>query len=223
MFKRILVPLDGSELAQDALPLALRLARAGNNSELVLVRATEVEMMMIPAGGEYELAYHNQEQTRRWEQAQAYLHDLQLSDQCQGVLTSSLTHVGDPASVILDTAADKECDLIVMTTHGYRGLTRWMLGSVTERVLRHATCPVLVLREDRPIQHILVPLDGSALAETAIEPALEMAARLDAAVLLLRVDDSLSQLDYASLDALDQFEPGMAEVMRVGYAHRGEE
>jgi nucleotide-binding universal stress UspA family protein len=41
--------------------------------------------------------------------------------------------------------------------------------------------------------------------------------------LLLRVDDSLSQLDYASLDALDQFEPGMAEVMRVGYAHRGEE
>lgn len=222
MFKRILVPLDGSELAREALPIAVRLARAAD-SELVLARATEVEMMMVPAGIEYELSYHEQEQTQRWDQARSYLSDIQMSEQVKGIPTSIVTHVGDPASIILDTADEKECDLIVMTTHGYRGLTRWMLGSVTERVLRNASCPVLVLREDRPIQHILVPLDGSELAEAAIAPALEVAERLDAAVTLLRVDDSLSTLDYASLDALDQFEPGMAEVMRVSYAHRGEE
>ncbi len=221
MFERILVPLDGSELAQEALPLAARIARA-DGSKLILTRAIEAEMMMVPAGFEYEVTYDEEEQTRRWEQARAYVQDIQVSDRLKGISTSAVTKIGNPASVILDTAADRECDLIVMTTHGYRGLTRWMLGSVTERVLRNATCPVLVLRENRPIQHILVPLDGSKLAEEALDPALELAERLDAAVTLLRVDDSLSLMDYASMDALDQYEPGMAEQMRVSYAHRGE-
>ncbi len=221
MFERILVPLDGSEMAEGALPLAIRLART-EASTLILTRAVEVVRMMVPAGTEYELAYHEQAQTHRWDQARGYLQDIQVSDRCKGISTRFTTHVGNPASVILDTAEEEACDLIVMTTHGYRGLTRWVLGSVAEKVLRNAACPVLVLREDRPIQHILIPLDGSKLSEEAIAPAIELAERVDAAVTLLHVDDSLSVMDHASLDAIEQFEPGMAEQMRVGYADRSE-
>ncbi len=199
MFERILVPLDGSELAEQALPLATRLAQASDR-----------------------------EQAHRRRQATAYLKALQKSDALKGVSTRSITPEGEPASVIINLAANEDCDLIVMTTNGERGLMRWIFGSVTERVLRNATCPVLVLREDvtrhpeaRPIQYILVPLDGSKLAESSIAPALEVARRLDAAITLMRVDDSLSHLDDASLDALDQVEPSMSEVMRVSHAQRG--
>ncbi len=217
MFNKILVPLDGSTLAETALPLATRLA-----DRLVLTRAIETEFMMIPAGFEFEVTHFEQNQTRHIDQARAYLEDIGRSHRYDEIETTIVTHVGDPASVILDAAAEQECDLIVMTTHGYRGLTRWMLGSVTERVLRHAPCPVVVLREEKPIQHILVPLDGSDLSEEILTPAFELAERLDAAVTLLHVDDSLSLVEHASLDALDQFEPNIAEQLRVSYANRSE-
>jgi nucleotide-binding universal stress UspA family protein len=95
---------------------------------------------------------------------------------------------GDEASVIVDTAASENVDLIVMSTHGYSGLTRWMLGSITEKVLRAAPCPVLVVRSLDPISRILITLDGSELAEYSIEPGLEIARRLDGEVTLLRVE-----------------------------------
>ncbi len=220
MFERILVPLDGSKLAEEALRLAVRMARVAS-SELVLTRAVEVEMMVMPA--EFEIIYHEQAETVRQRDARAYLQAIQTSEMCKDIPTQIVTQAGNPAAVILDTAAEKACDLIVMTTHGYRGLTRWLLGNVTERVLRNASCPVLVLRKDRLIQHILVPLDGSAHAETALAPAIEVAERLNATLTLLRVNDSLSRLDHSSLTALDQYQPGMAEEMRVAYAQQGEE
>lgn len=217
MFDKVLVPLDGSELAETALPLAIRLAGAGR---LVLTRAIEAELMMSPVGFEFEVMYLEQNQTRHVEQARTYLEEVGRS--CEEIETTIVTHVGDPASVILDTVEETEADLIVMTTHGYCGLTRWMLGSVTERVLRNAPCPVVVLRAEKPIQRILIPLDGSDLSEAILTPAFELAERLAAAVLLLHVDDSLSLVEHASLDALDQFEPGMAEQLRVSYANRSE-
>ena len=77
-----------------------------------------------------------------------------------------------------------------MSTHGYSGPTRWMLGSITEKVLSAAPCPVLVVRSTDPISRILITLDGSELSEYSIEPGLEIGQRLGSEVTLLRVEHS---------------------------------
>lgn len=122
----------------------------------------------------------------------------------------SQVEIGDPAAVIIDVAAKQQFDLICMTTHGYSGFTRWMLGSVTERVLRAAPCPVMVVREPQAIEHVLVTLDGSTLAERALSPGLEVARRLGARVTLLQVativpipQDSIYQLEMSDQTVSD--------------------
>jgi len=104
--------------------------------------------------------------------------------------------------------ADIHCDLIVMSSHGYSGVTRWMLGSVAEKVLRKAPCPVLVIRSSRPIWRVLVPLDGSPLAEAALQPALAVAAGLGAEVTLLR---AIGAPEAEVLKQLDKVEKGLSQ------------
>jgi nucleotide-binding universal stress UspA family protein len=100
---------------------------------------------------------------------------------------------GDPASTVVDYARD--CDLVVMPTRGREGLPRHLLGSVTERVVRRATVPVLAARarEDErlrfPYERLLVATDGSEAAVRAAEHGLDLAAALDAAVTALSVVD----------------------------------
>jgi nucleotide-binding universal stress UspA family protein len=98
---------------------------------------------------------------------------------------------GDAASQIVDTSFEEAVDLIVMSTHGWSGFAKWTLGSVTERVLQHAICPVFIVRSDKPAKRVLVTLDGSPLAERALSPALYLAAGMDAHVILLRVTEPL--------------------------------
>ncbi len=96
-----------------------------------------------------------------------------------------------------------------MTSHGRTGLSRWVIGSVAERVLEGGPCPVLLLRDGQPKtdvpQRILVTLDGSGLSEMALDPALALAKRLGASITLLRVwphgaADSLSDTSDPYLD-----------------------
>ena len=112
---------------------------------------------------------------------------------------------GDVAGTIIDTASREEADLIVMTTHGYSGITRWMLGSVTERVFRGASCPVLAIRQDKPLKHMLITLDGSRLAEQILSPAFGLAHQLSERVTLLRADfeEKLTDLEIGLLDLAD--------------------
>ena len=221
MYKRILLPLDGSALAESALPLARRLTVSADGV-LYLVQAVEINTHAVPAGYEFGVSYIEESYRKQRERASEYIAGRQGALRAEGVRTASEVRVGNPAEIIIETAEREAIDLIVMTTHGYRGLTRWMLGSVAERVLRHAPCPVLIVREDRPIQHILVPLDGSKLAEAALPHALALADLVNASVTLLRVDDTLSLMDYASIDALDQFEPGLADAVRGQHAYESE-
>jgi nucleotide-binding universal stress UspA family protein len=109
----------------------------------------------------------------------------------------------------VDTAAEQDIDLIVMTTHGYSGLSRWFLGSVTERVLRGAPCPVLAIRDKRPLTNILITLDGSKLAETALEPGIEIARLLGGTVTLLQADQDAA-LGALELSMLELAEAGMS-------------
>jgi len=187
VLQRILVPLDGSPLAERALHLATALAQA-SGGELILLRAPELEGMLVPSAeaiGGYGLWWPDQALDLSEQETVDYLQQMagRLSPQVPGLRT--LVASGDPASAIVAGAAREDVQLITMSTHGHSGLSRWVLGSVTEKVLRSAPCPVAVCRGECPIRRILVTVDGSALSESAIQPALGLARLLGAKVTML--------------------------------------
>ncbi len=113
---------------------------------------------------------------------------------------------GEPAWVIVDMALEERVDLIVMSSHGYTGLSRWMYGSVAEKVLRAGPCPVLVVRSaGRRLDKVLIPLDGSQFSERALGPGLEVAGGLGSEVTLLQ---AAPEPDAAEIARLDEIEPG---------------
>ena len=185
MYHRILVPLDGSELAELALVPAALLARRFN-AQLWLI------FVLVPvpleSGSSVRLA------RAAVDQAQEYLQDVQRRFEADGLAVRAIVRWGDPAGEILAAAQEGHADLIAMATHGRGGLGRWMIGSVADRVVRTATIPVLVVparaaaAARRPgFRRLLVPLDGSALAEEALPHALLIARMFNATVELLSV------------------------------------
>ena len=200
MFNKILVPLDGSELAERALDPALTIARA-RDAELLLLSVSSYHQVLPPAAAGYGLTATDQIFDRGRNDASDYLDALRREARCGDCRIQTMAVEGDVAGCILDTAAADGVDLIVMTTHGYSGITRWMLGSITERVLRGASCPVLVVRQAIPLCKALINLDGSSLAEEALAPGLELARILGCQVTLLRADqgEDLSSVEQGLL------------------------
>jgi nucleotide-binding universal stress UspA family protein len=184
-YKKILVPLDGSELAERALPPALQIAKA-TGAEVVLLRVVSPLFLSIDP-----LVYDQMTQQGE-DEAMSYLRSLH-ADQIPSTLPVHLvTQTGPVAGLILQYAQEHDCTLIVMSSHGRSGASRWVYGSVADKVLRGACCNVLIIRaqvEEIPFvyRRILVPLDGSQLAERALEPALILAQTLPAELVLLRV------------------------------------
>jgi nucleotide-binding universal stress UspA family protein len=187
MLETILVPLDGSALAERALPYATRLARAAGG-RLVLVRATGAR----PAAGGTRVA-PAAEAEDYLRTARAGLYEL-APDRIGAVV-----YGGDAAEAVLAEVRLRRAGLIVMATHGRGGLGRALYGSVADAVLRHAPAPVLLVpaacerrwpparppgAEPGPPRRVLVPLDGSDLAEEALAPAGALAAALGAGLLL---------------------------------------
>ncbi len=189
MFRRILVPLDGSELAEHALPVAARLARASGGS-ITLLR-------VVPS--QLEFTWQATESTPLMQEAldadQAgavdYLARITASPVLAGIATTTEVYKGMPASIILSVARAQQVDIIIICSHGYTGMTRWALGSVAEKVASHAPVPVLILRKgglvpDRPHPgatrplRVLVALDSSTRAEGGIQPAAYLIAALAA-------------------------------------------
>lgn len=194
MFKTILVPLDGSQLSQRALGPALTLSQQ-TGAELLLVR--------VPTADTLSFAVSEAQQRQLAQDALIYLETIRQSNKHPQLNIRHQVLDGDVASAIVDTARSEQVDLIVMSTHGYSGLTRWVLGSVTEKVLRSAPCPVLAVRAARQPQHILIALDGSPLSERAIAPGVSLAQILNSEVTLLRC---VPQMMADS--KLDEHEPG---------------
>ncbi|HLX40541.1 MAG TPA: universal stress protein [Ktedonobacteraceae bacterium] len=197
MFQRILVPLDGSALAENALTLAARLARASNGCVILLrVVSPPVEY----ANGSMFLNFtptNTLEQVMETDMADArhYLECIVASSTLQGIHTQIEVHMGVAASLILSITEAQQCDVIVMSSHGRTGLERWLLGSIALKVVRSSTVPVLVLRNqettaatdtklhsyvERPLR-VLVPLDGSEIAEAALRPSVQLITALAAA------------------------------------------
>jgi len=137
MYKRILIPLDGSALAEAVLPHVEGLAKS-SAAELVLLRVAFAHM--LPGADPIEA------QVARVQEAENYVADLAKRLQEKGVSAEAKVRYGDPAEEILDHAARDHIDLIAMSTHGRTGLKRVVLGSVAENVLRSAPVPMLLVR-----------------------------------------------------------------------------
>lgn len=143
MFFRILVPLDGSSRAEEALEPAAALARAfGGNLRLVRVCPG-------PVSADYIVDVHMHQALERRERAnlEQYLEKARSPYSEHGLtVVTRLLEAGDPAEQLLEEIQADPVDLIVMTSHGRSGIARFVLGSVAERISRHATCPVLIIR-----------------------------------------------------------------------------
>ena len=189
MFHKILVPLDGSPLAEQALATAATvLAKSGEtgNIELLFVdtnASRTISSLIAEPGDPLERIYVNgiaEEATR-----------------LLGVPVTGVVRGGDPATIIVRHAKEIAADLIVMTTHGRTGLRRTVFGSVADRVVHEAGRPVLIQRPVanrrwrammiRGFTRILVPLDGSDDAMQVIAPALDMCRWMEARLILGRV------------------------------------
>lgn len=204
MFNKILVPLDGSELSERALTPALALSQKPGGS-VTLLRVTLASSSLAAGLEKFESHikdWRQKQHTQERLQAEAYLEALKATHTRAGCSVETCVANEEVLDSILELG--KRHDVIVMSTHGYSGLTRLMMGSVTERVLAAGECPVLVIRSTKPIQRILVPLDGSALSETAVAPALEAAVCFKAAVTLFRVVDEMTEFERIQLTGLDE-------------------
>ncbi len=188
MFQRILVPLDGSEGAERAIPVAARIAHASEGT-IVFVRVipppTKVGTYAPVAS--VRIAVKSEAFEKDLAEAANYLTDTiaAYAGNLTGIATEMKLGFGAASPEIFSTARLEHVDLIVMCSHGETGLKRWVFGSIAQQAVRHSPVPVLVLNEHgvllpepdatHPLR-ILVALDGSALSEAALEPAARLLA-----------------------------------------------
>jgi nucleotide-binding universal stress UspA family protein len=145
MFKHILIATDGSDLAQKAVTEGLQVAK-GSGAHVTVINVTEPWVAVAP--GEIAMAFPIKEYDASVAaNAAQILSDVEKQAKALEVPCTTL-HVKDqfPAEGIVETAAQQGCDLIVMASHGRRGLMRFLLGSQAIKVLTHSTVPVLVCR-----------------------------------------------------------------------------
>ncbi len=142
MYKKILVPLDGSELAKKALDQAEKLA-SFFGSELILFQVVP----FMPIYGSPELVTPLIVDEKQKEAAERYLSNLIEALKEKGIKASATVKTGQQVAVeIIDFAKEIGADLIVMCTHGRSGITRWVLGSIALKVLTRAETPILLIR-----------------------------------------------------------------------------
>ena len=144
MYKTLVVPLDGSKLAECVLPHVETLAKGCDVENIIFLRMVEPFTRVV---GEV----FSQEQIKRINsemisEAEGYLQTLLKGLRYNGVKTKSEVIVGRPAEGIAEYATKANADLIIIATHGHSGLSRWVWGSVADRTLRSSCVPVLMVR-----------------------------------------------------------------------------
>ena len=143
MYRKILIPLDGSDLAQCALEHAKEIAKGC--SVPVIELATVVKTFFWWEGEVTDPRIYEQVETEEKEKAQDYLNKQKQQLAQAGFSVNTILLEGNAAQAIIDYAEKNGVDLILMTTHGRSGITRFALGSVTDKVVRTVSVPVLVI------------------------------------------------------------------------------
>lgn len=137
MFKKILVPLDGSKLAEKILPQV---------KELVKFSGVEVHLLKVVMSYEIDPKKDKEELEKLAGEAQEYLDQVAARLKKKGIQASAIVAYGKDAVQICDYASGKKCNFIAMSTHGRSGLSRWALGSVADKVLQCSSVPVMLFR-----------------------------------------------------------------------------
>jgi nucleotide-binding universal stress UspA family protein len=187
MFQNILVPLDGSSLAEQALPVAARLARACSGT-ITFLHVVDVSHAYVSYGAMQPIIAQDAIE-RSLASGKDYLHRLRSRSDLAGVSVKEQVILGLASVVILSVLDEQAFDLVVMSSYSSTGVKRWILGSTAEKVVHYAPVPVLLLRKEKPLRdHIrpdgtrfvraLIPLDGSARSQVAIAPAAALVAAL---------------------------------------------
>jgi len=181
MYERILVPLDGSKLAEASLLYTEKLARKlGSQTTLISV--------LLFGSESDEGQYHHLHQF--------YIQGMAKTMKQKAIKVKSVIVTGDPAEQIVDYADKKNIDLIIMGTRGRSALKRWVLGSVADKVVSAISCPVALITTDdaetgvrgrKTLRKALVILDGTAEGEMIIPYVEELASKLDMKVTLLQL------------------------------------
>ncbi len=239
MYKRILVPLDGSPMGDRVLPYVKNLGKKFDAKvELFRVFDPEPEFF-YPEPFEFQDRHEATAHFR--EEIMTAMGTAKTNLESAGVAATAVLHgperaetdgkkvahtFGTAAEHIVLESEKVEDTLIVISTHGRSGAGRWVMGSVTDKVLHAVKTPLMIIRAegndaalDGTMGHIIVPLDGSALAETILPHAVALAKGLDAKVCLVRAvsDDSSDDDERAQLDRLAEGirAEGVASVERV--------
>ncbi|MGD0780750.1 MAG: universal stress protein [Dehalococcoidales bacterium] len=217
MFKRLLVPLDGSTLAEIALPYAEEIARHFG-SEIILVNVrTPTENLDKPEHRTYltRMAAEVEQNIKKSKDIPAG-EKVKVTSAIVGS-PGMLTH---PAEHILDYAEQENINLIVMSTHGRTGIRRWTLGSTANQVARAFQCPLLLIRASAGIPknvhfgNILVPIDGSIQSEVVLPYIEFFASKLKTKINLLNVVELQYHL-YPYSEPIAYY--GAAGVVKVPY------
>jgi nucleotide-binding universal stress UspA family protein len=227
MYQSILTPLDGSTFSEYALPLARTIAHRAN-------AALKIALVHVPVAMRYVegTAIFDEELDKRLkEHERGYLDGIveRLRSGTQVSITSSLIdgNVGKVADALNDYATSVNVDLVVMATHGRGALSRFWLGSVADQFVRHALTPILLVRppekagagpdlsHEQIFRHILIPLDGSPLAEQVLEHTVALGKLMNANYTLLRVIEPMIPLNYPSTQYSAKLEQEFLDRERV--------
>ncbi len=211
MFRHILIPVDASDLSQRVPRLVCRMLKGDETPRVTLLYVQE------PG--------HNPSDTPPMGDLERLLWEA-------GADTQSVITQGDATEEILRIAEAEDVGLIAMATHGRSGLTKLLRGSVAERVLRHSRRPLLLynpavinaMSEHRGFERILLPHDGSDLADQAIPPATALARVYGAELILFRVENFATGGPHHTLraeqDVVAELEPLRAKLEAHGIAVR---
>jgi nucleotide-binding universal stress UspA family protein len=223
VYTRVIVPLDGSTTALQVLPYAKVVAKSTGASIVLLQALNEYPRELISrVGREFVTPKNYPPAADAWAQlkesatalVQAKLEEAAADLEAEGFQVTAITVEEDAADAIVKEAEKDPGALIAISTHGRSGIGRWMMGSVTDKVVRQAANPVLVVRartgevtSSAPVlKRVVLPLDGSERSGVAMDHAVEMAKALNLGVTLLR---SISPMAYG--DTFADYVPTMYE------------
>ena len=226
MFQNILVPLDGSVRAEQAIPVAARVARASGGTITLLRVLSSTELLPYIFAALEPSTYSADIET-----SSAYLQAIAQGPDLTDITVRTEVQTGLAASTILDRARTENVDLIALTSHGHSGLIRWALGSVASKVARQSEAPVLVIRtedslpaapaSDSPLI-ALVALDGSPVAEASLAPATQLigalAGKATSQLHLLHVvpPSAVRDRNEAALETAKEYLRGIADQLKTG-------
>jgi len=149
LYKKILVPLDGSKLAECVLPHVEKLAESGVAKEIILLRVCESPSIIAdyPESKNKTWEKHVERMTANAQQScSLYIEDVEKDLKDKGFKVKTESSLGKPAEEIVNYANKNKVDLIIMASHGRSGVSRWAYGSVADKVLRSTCVPVLLVK-----------------------------------------------------------------------------